>query len=136
MSTVIIFAFFSAMFLASKPLYLWNASLGIFYLIMVIVLAFNEGKKRTGVVKILSESELEVGKVYKKKGEMFFDDRYIQWGNGDVGIVKGGKYITLLEDADGNPLVVSLKQQAYSVFKVTDDKNNPYVYCGKKVIVE
>ncbi len=130
MSSVIIFAFFSAMFLASKPLHLWNTLLGIFYLIFAIVLAFNEGKKRTGVVKILSESELEVGKIYKKKGEMFFDDRYFDWSSKHYGVVRGGQYITLLKDEEENPVVVSLKQPAYSVFKVTDDKNNPYVYCG------
>ncbi|GEM_PF-4486073 len=135
MIRVILSALWGMLFLASKPLHLWNGSLGIFYLIFAICLAFNEGKKRNGAVKVINESELEVGKVYKKKGEIFFDDRVIEMGT-DIGKVTGGQYITLLEDEEGNPIVVSFKQPAYGTFKVTDDKENPYLYVDDSRILK
>lgn len=89
--------------------------------------------QNSGPVKVLNESDLEIGKVYKKKSEMFFDDRMMPTdysGRVVSGVITGGQYLTILEDEEGSEIVVSFKEPAYASFKVTGDKENPYLYCG------
>ena len=132
---VIVNALTAILAFSVKPVDIFDMVFGSLSLVFAVVLAFCEGQK-SSKVKIVDEKDLEVGKVYKKKDEMFFDDRYIKWINKERGEVHGGQYITLLEDEEEELILVSFKKPAYVIFRVTghlgDDR---YCYLGEKVFV-
>lgn len=131
----------SAFFAASGIFALWRhngmADLlwGSLCVFCGITWAITWATKLQGNIRIFKEKDLEVGKVYEKKGDIYWDDRVIEM-RGGVGKVNGGQYITLLVDKEGDKLLVSLKESAYSKFVVTADKNNRYQYISISVLLK
>ena len=122
----VILAIFAMDFWSSPTL--WKKAFGVWCMFLSIrgAISFGISKGAKGKLTMLSEDDLEVGKVYKKKGDLFIDDRMMPVGG--EGVVTGGQYLTKLNDIEGNELFVSFKQSAYAAFVVTGDKNNRYRY--------